>query len=108
MGWREEHAKKRAEVIAEMKAMHNHICILADTDLVRLIGFDEDETDYYYIVRELGGRETGCSYVGPCISLKGKVERYEQMDDVFALNNAGPTEEFKIYERDLHFPDEDE
>lgn len=92
--------------IKEMKPFHNHICILHDTELVRLIGVGEDEQDYYYIVKDIGfnqnstggynKKEYWYSAVGTCISLKNVYERYENMEKCFSLNNCPPGDEFKI------------
>ena len=87
---------QKIRLLEEMKAMYNHICIVADSDLVRLIGLGEDDSDYYWIGLSIGGKRRWYSCVGPCESLKGKLERYDQIDTVFSLNNAGPTDMFLV------------
>lgn len=88
----------------EMRHMHNDMCILYDMDIVRLVGVAEDERDLYYIVRnprhrgQDGKTEYWASAVGHIVSLKGLYpeERYNYMDNVFSLNNASKTDEFKV------------
>lgn len=80
----------------EFRSIHNHICVVHDCKLVRLVGVAEDDDDFYYRVVEMGGMVSYCSAVGPCVSIKSGIppERYESMDRVFELNNAPPTQEF--------------
>lgn len=98
----------RDEIIAELKSMHNHIGVFNDTELGRLVGFAEDEMDYYYIVRHLrqnvnarkdseGYYTIYHSFVGPFVSLKDIYgERYEYMDNCFTMNGAPPSDDFII------------
>ncbi len=76
--------------------MFNDICIVGDTDLARLIGFHEDEWDYFYLMLYTGGKSCLHSAVGSCISLKSIYPRYEQMDKVFSLNDAPKNKYFSI------------
>lgn len=92
---------KREEYIAELKAMHNHIGLCFDSELGRLIGFHEDESDYYFVVSVTNGRgrknnEVFYSMVGAFESLKDKMERYDQIENTFTLNGAPPTPEFRV------------
>lgn len=82
----------------EFRPFHNHICVVHDCQLVRLVGVAEDDMDFYYKVVEMGGRVSYCSAVGSCVSIKPGYppDRYESVDRVFALNNAAPTLEFGV------------
>lgn len=83
-----------------MKPFHNHICILYDCELVRLLGVHLDWCDYYYIVKPLGQHKKSyfASATGHIVSLKGKIpdERYVQMNNVFNLNGTPEEREFII------------
>jgi hypothetical protein len=92
--------------IDEMIPMHNQICVLYHSDIVRLVGVGQSENDYYYIVRTMKkekGRdqEYWGTAVGHCLSLKGLYpdDGYASMDDIHTLNGAGPTEEFLIVDQ---------
>ena len=87
----------------EMRPLHNQMCILYDTDVVRLVGVGRDESDFYYITRSIRDKRgvrpgNWSSAVGHILSLKGlyPAERYAYMDHVFGLNDAGPSDEFII------------
>ena len=98
----------KEEMIAEMIPMFNDIGILHETELGRLVGFAEDDDDYYYIVRHLknfrydfkdedGFYTVHHSCVGAFVSLKPIYgERYEHMDDVFTTNGAPHADTFII------------
>lgn len=88
----------RDKFIEELKAQFNDICIVHDTEICRLIGFYEDEFDYYYHVRLLHGKDLYSSAVGHLLSLKKLLpeKEYQRMDNVFALNQCAPEAEFKI------------
>ena len=95
------------ELVAKMRPFHNHICMLYDTELVRLIGIGEDDRDFYYIVREHVGvdapkKEYWTTAVGHCYSLKGLIpaERYAQTEWCFTHNAAPPTDEFLVVPHD--------
>jgi len=88
-------------MIKLIRPIHNDICILYDTNLVRVVGVAEDERDLYYIVRDLEHRdhpEHWASAVGHIVSLNGiyPEERYKHMDDVFRMNGAERSEEFIV------------
>ena len=88
-------------LIEEMRPLHNHICILYESELVRLVGIHDGEYDYYYRVRSIqpGGKgEYLASAVGHIVSLKHLYpeERYATMDATFALNGAGPSDNFLV------------
>lgn len=95
---------RRKDILEEARAMHNDICIVAGCDLVRLIGYHEDELDSYWHVLYMNGRCPGegnavmSSAVGGCLSLRGLVPEthYKVMDQVFSLNGAPKSEEFVI------------
>lgn len=85
----------------EYSPFHNHLCVVHDCKLVRLVGVVDGGDDFYYKVVELGGKVSLCSAVGSCVSLKAgypDAERYEQLDKVFGYNGAPATEEFEVTE----------
>lgn len=89
----------RDERLSEMHGMFNVIGICGDAQTVaRLIGFHEDERDYYYHVRFIGGKETRWSAVGWFIPLRGAIEEraYAFLEQVFCLNGCPPADEFVI------------
>lgn len=86
-------------VAHEYRRFHNHICVVHDCELVRLIGVAESPEDYYYKAVRLGGKVGYYSTVGSCVSLKEcypDPERYATLDKVFGFNRAQPTQEFEI------------
>lgn len=89
----------REAAVAEVQALFNRICILHDSDLVRVVGFHEDGMDYYYHVRcrerdaRNGRTEWFATYVGACVSLEG-IERYDQLEADFTRNGCPPAEAF--------------
>ena len=87
--------------INELKQIHNHICMLYDFKLVRLIGFGEDDEDYYYVVKNRQGKIWWASCVGWCYSIKHYLpeERYSQTENIFNLNGGTPEEEFLVAQR---------
>jgi hypothetical protein len=91
-------SKRKEELISEMRAMHNDIGINAAGELRRLIGFYEDDEDYYYHVQDVWGEEQYCSAVGKFISLKGRLDQddYASLDEMFELNGGRPTTEFLV------------
>lgn len=107
----------RDELIARLRTMHNDICIVGDFMLARLVGFHEDDRDYYYTIRTMnGGRysrfeNNQCCFsaVGAIVSLKELLPspRYESLDRVFALNGSLPTDEFLITHDDQPLDDND-
>lgn len=84
----------------ECRPFHNDICVLYDSELVRLVGVHEDEDDFYYRVRRIipPRREFLASAVGRIVSLRAiyPADEYQHMDQVFTLNGAGPSEEFLV------------
>lgn len=85
----------------EFKPFHNHIGILHDLELVRILGVGEDDDDYYYICSSIHrGRydvfkSTACGWL---YSLKGMIpdDRYEQIDGMFEANGSPKTDSFKV------------
>jgi hypothetical protein len=84
-----------SELADEMRPLFNEICMINDSELVRLVGVAQDEMDLYYIVHSMqpnptGSRVTFASAVGHCYSLKAHLpaERYAQTDSIFAMNGA--------------------
>lgn len=91
------------DMIKKIKPIHNHICILYDSELVRVVGVAEDKHDLYYIVRyirnhNLDKPQYWASAVGHLISLKDSYpkERYKYMDELFSLNGAPASKEFIV------------
>jgi len=91
--------ENRQTVIRLMKAMHNHIGITGDCELCRVVGFYEDEMDYYWEVTNIEGENVFHTACGHFVSLKGVLpeEHYTRIDNFFTLNGAGPTKIFHIY-----------
>lgn len=84
------------KLVKEYEPLHNHICLLHGTQLVRLLGVEEREDDFYYIVQGLREPVTRATCVGHCDSLKYKVNYYP--DEVFTINGCPPTEKFEVVE----------
>ena len=82
----------------KMRPFHNHICILYDSELVRLIGVHEDEVDLYYVVQNRQGKTWCASAAGHCVSLKDRypADRYASMDSYFSLSGAPPVAHFRV------------
>lgn len=75
--------------------------------LVRCIGYGEDESDCYIIVRAMGGERLWHSMVGGYVWLRclqgqeqaGEWDDYKRLDNLLALNGAPCEPEFlEIYE----------
>ena len=86
------------ELAEEIKPFHNHMCIMYDMEVVRLIGVGRDDCDYYYIV-QVRNRESPINWasaVGHLYSLKGLIpeERYNTMERVFSMNWGNPLKPF--------------
>jgi hypothetical protein len=83
-------------LLEECRGMHNDVCILYDSQIVRLVGCHDGEEDYYYIVRGFasGSKEWKASCVGHIYSLRGLIppERYKQTEEILSLNGCGPSE----------------
>lgn len=76
----------REEYIEKTKKVFNHIGILNDTEIVRCIGFAEDDEDYYWIVVSPERSLVYSSMVGGFVSLKDlNYPRYEYME--MAMND---------------------
>lgn len=91
----------RDDIIQEARTMWNHVGIIADMELGRLVGIGEDDMDTYYIVRMMdrddsGKRERWYSCVMSFESLKSKIARYDAMDNIFQNNNAPKSEKFLL------------
>jgi len=88
-------------LIKEFKRYHNHICISNFTDMYRLIGLEEAEEDYYYILMTLQGNLVISSCVGNLYSLKDYLPQglYEKTDNIFNINGGGRIEEDFIIRR---------
>lgn len=86
------------KLAAEMRPAFNDVCIVHDSFIGRLVGVQETEEDFYYIVQAMGRGQVLASAVGHCTSLKGHYPEkdYARLDHVLSLNNAGRAEEFLI------------
>lgn len=81
--------------IEKYSKLHNHMCVLYDMEIVRLIGVGEDDYDYYYIVQGKGQQEEyWASAVGWLYSLKGMLpeEKYKRLENHWDINNVPVTE----------------
>ncbi|MHB1630690.1 MAG: dATP/dGTP pyrophosphohydrolase domain-containing protein [Acidithiobacillus sp.] len=74
----------------QMEPMLNHICIVFDTDVGRLVGVLEDDHDLYYLVDTIACKRTPYSAVGHVFSLKDRIpeNRYAAMDDMHTANGC--------------------
>lgn len=86
------------KLVAEMRPAFNDVCIVHDSLIGRLVGVQETEEDFYYIVRTMGRGQVLASAVGHCTSLKGHYPEkdYERLDNVLSLNNAERAEKFLV------------
>lgn len=89
----------REESAAEARALLNTICIVHDSELVRVVGFHEDALDYYWRVRcrdrdaRNGRTEWYATFVGACVGLTD-MPRYDQLEADFTRNGCPPVPEF--------------
>ncbi|MHB1642040.1 MAG: dATP/dGTP pyrophosphohydrolase domain-containing protein [Acidithiobacillus sp.] len=83
---------------AEVEPIRNHICIVFDGDIGRLVGVTEDERDLYYVVDRIRGGRTLYSAVGPVVSLKGAIpkDRYASMDGIHTVNGCPAVERMVV------------
>tara|TARA_Y100000310_G_C20700285_1_gene829076 strand:- start:7033 stop:7326 length:294 start_codon:yes stop_codon:yes gene_type:complete len=86
----------------EMRPYHNHICMIYDFELVRLLGVAENDRDMYYIIKKAGfsQKEYWGSAVGRCITMAGIYPYYDVMENLFCLNGCPPTKEFRVEKYD--------
>ena len=99
------------EMIEELRPHHNELCLLYDTDIVRLIGVGEDDMDFYYIVQNMNHRSVSkdgttvvwCSAVGHIRPLRDILpsDSYERADNVHAPNGCQPTDEFLVEDKSI-------
>ncbi|MHB8226259.1 dATP/dGTP pyrophosphohydrolase domain-containing protein [Acidithiobacillus sp.] len=83
---------------AEVEPILNHICIVFDSDIGRLVGVAEDDRDFYYVVDRIRGGRTLYSAVGPVVSLKGAIpeDRYASMDGIHTVNGCPAVERMVV------------
>lgn len=67
--------EKRAKNIC--KILFNQICINEMGRLVRVIGFGDDEEDFYYITKDVRGMVVWETMVGHMIPIKGRISNWE-------------------------------
>ncbi len=74
----------------QVEPMLNHICIVFDTEVGRLVGVAEDEHDFYYLVDTIACKRTRYSAVGHVFSLKDRIpeDRYAAMDGIHEANGC--------------------
>jgi len=96
----------------EMRPHHNEICIMFDSQLVRLIGVSQDDHDLYYIVQPDKSRWDDtkivhASAVGHIQPLRGAIplDAYERMDKIFELKGRAPVEHFLVKDERIWDPD---
>lgn len=82
----------------EVEPKLNHICIVFDSDIGRLVGVTEDDRDFYYVVDRIRGGRTLYSAVGPVVSLKGAIpeDRYASMDGIHTANGCHAVERMVV------------
>ena len=80
----------------KIRPWFNHICMLYDTELVRLVGFHVDDFDCYYTVMRDDGIAFHASAVGWLYSLKDFIpeKRYEAIDRCWNMNHCPSVPEF--------------
>lgn len=76
------------KILIKYARLHNHICILYDSKLVRLIGLHADMCDFYYKVKDISGKISYESAVGRLVSLKSLYPNYTNMEKIFNLNHC--------------------
>jgi len=84
----EDDEKRKQQIIEEIKSKFNDICLVYDSDQGRLIGFHEDEDDYYYVIKKYNGKIVLYSCCGHCTSLKGNYPRYDYIEETFERNGG--------------------
>jgi len=78
----------RKRILAFIKEHKNELMIDPSFDIVKLVGFSEDDVDYYYVVFNKERGKTHVSCVGKLIPLKGALsdEDYNLMVHGWDLN----------------------
>ena len=92
------------QLAEKYKPHHNELCLLYDTEMVRLIGVGQDDQDLYYIVQKMGynGKNNDhiswSTAVGRILPLKGIIPEYsyKRADSVHTFNGCGPTKNFLV------------
>jgi hypothetical protein len=84
------------EIRDELVPIHDHICLVYDSELLRLVGIAQDDSDFYYHCRDFSGGERYMSAVGWIVSLKDcyPADGYARMESMFALNGCPPSGTF--------------
>lgn len=87
----------------KMEPFHNHICLMYDVEMVRLIGVGVDDYDFYYLVKPWNKKNQNdpilwASAVGTLYSLKGLIPdvAYNRSNQIFEHNGLKPEDEFFI------------
>lgn len=99
-------SKTVIKILESCKLIFNDICMLYDSDLVRLIGFEATNEDCYYIVKEKTGKIMYCSAVGHLYSLKTVLskEQYNRLESNFEINKCPKENTFiEQYRNDMNF-----
>ena len=82
--------------IEEVRKLFNHICIVHDYKLIRMVGISQDFMDVYYVGMDPDGGLGYYTFVGSCESLKDNFPRYAALENHFTLNRCPPQDEFQI------------
>jgi len=87
-------SKNRKKILKEIKKYKGTL-VLDTLDIKKLIGFDEDEQDYYYVYKPIRGKveRVSCVCGFTPLKLRLKKDEYKCLERVFALNTD--TEETK-------------
>lgn len=90
------------DIESEIRPIFNHICMLYDHEIVRLIGYHEDSVDCYYHVKRPDGTTLYGSAVGWIYSLKDYLPpaRYDSLDNSLSMNGCPPEPEFIVTKTD--------
>jgi hypothetical protein len=86
----------REKAIEECKKNFNHIGIYGGFQLCRLIGFGEDEDDFYYYTIDVDGKKVFNSMVGGFFSIKNMGEEGYKYTDVNISYHCPEAKEFTI------------
>lgn len=91
----------KPKVLEEINEHLNEIVLSLSFEATRLIGFAEDNHDYYYILERLGGKRIYDSCVGKIVYLKHLPEEdYKMIERVFTLNSSPGVSEMVVEKLD--------
>lgn len=85
------------EAMEICEKVFNHIGLMYDTEIMRCIGFAEDEDDYYYVALDKNGHKRYCSMVGAFESLKDlNYPRYKMLEEQMCYWGANKVDSFVV------------